>query len=110
MPGAVDGQTLDRLRRGGAAVEARIDLHGLDQNAAFAALMEFIEKSVRSGRRTVLVITGKGAASRGGGVLRRSVPQWLKASPLAAHILTIVPAHITHGGEGAIYVVLRRRR
>jgi DNA-nicking Smr family endonuclease len=109
-PGGVDRGTVERLRRGRVAVDGRIDLHGMDQRAAFAALMGFVETSSRAGKRALLVITGKGALSEGGGVLRRNAPSWLMASPLAGRILTIEPAHIRHGGGGAFYVLLRRKR
>jgi DNA-nicking Smr family endonuclease len=108
--GSVDRATVERLKRGQVNVEARIDLHGMDQRAAFAALMGFIETSSRGGRRALLIITGKGAVSEGGGVLRRNAPNWLMSSPLAGRILAIQPAHARHGGEGAFYVLLRRRR
>jgi DNA-nicking Smr family endonuclease len=108
--GSVDRATVERLKRGQVNVEARIDLHGMDQRAAFASLMGFIETSSRAGRRALLIITGKGAVSEGGGVLRRNAPNWLMASPLAGRILAIQPAHTRHGGEGAFYVLLRRRR
>ncbi len=110
MPGAVDGATIERLRRGQVMIEARIDLHGLDQKQAFESLMSFIDLSARKGRRALLVITGKGSAGQGGGVLRRNVPIWLRSSSVATRILTIVPAHTRHGGEGALYVLLRRER
>ncbi|MDB5396322.1 MAG: mismatch repair protein MutS [Rhodospirillales bacterium] len=109
-PGGADGATIERLKRGQIAIEARIDLHGLDQRAAFASLMGFIETSSRAGRRAVLVITGKGSVSDGGGILRRNVPGWLTASPLGGRILTIQQAHTRHGGDGALYVLLRRKR
>jgi DNA-nicking Smr family endonuclease len=109
-PGRVDGATEQRLQRGQVAVEARIDLHGLNQQEAFSALMRFTDLSVRAGRRMVLVVTGKGGVGRGGGVLRRNVPAWLMASPLAGRILTVAPAHTRHGGDGAFYVLLRRNR
>ncbi len=99
-----------RVKRGKIEVDGRIDLHGMDQRAAFATLLGFVETSSRAGRRALLVITGKGPISQGGGVLRRNVPGWLMASPLAARILAIEPAHLRHGGEGAFYVLLRRRR
>ena len=108
--GGVDGATVERLKRGQVMVEGRIDLHGMDQRAAFASLMGFIETSSRAGRRAVLVITGKGALGDGGGVLRRNVPGWLAASPLADRILTVQQAHARHGGDGAFYVLLRRKR
>jgi DNA-nicking Smr family endonuclease len=109
-PGAVDGATVERLRKGRAKIDARIDLHGLHQKEAFAALMRFLDHSTSAGHRSVLIITGKGAAAQGGGVLRRNVPAWLMASPFARRILTIQPAHLIHGGDGAFYVLLRRRR
>jgi len=106
----VDGATVERLKRGQITIEARIDLHGMDQRAAFASLTGFIEISARAGRRSLLVITGKGAAGEGGGILRRNVPAWLAASPFGGRILTIQSAHPRHGGEGAFYVLLRRKR
>ena len=109
-PGGVDRATLERLKRGKIAIEARIDLHGLTQAQAFGALLGFIDSSARAGRRALLIITGKGAVTEGGGVLRRSVPSWLAASPLSARILTIAPAHLRHGGDGALYVLLRKER
>jgi DNA-nicking Smr family endonuclease len=110
VPGGVDRATVERLKRGQVAVEGRIDLHGMDQRAAFAALMGFVDTSSRAGKRALLVITGKGALADGGGVLRRNAPSWLTASPLAGRILTIQPAHIRHGGDGAFYVMLRRKK
>jgi DNA-nicking Smr family endonuclease len=110
VPGSVDRGTVERLKRGQVVVEGRIDLHGMDQRAAFAALLGFVDTSSRGGKRALLVITGKGALADGGGVLRRNAPNWLMASPLAGRILTIQPAHIRHGGDGAFYVLLRRKR
>ena len=109
-PGGVDRATVERLRRGQIAIEARIDLHGMTQAEAHPALMGFIASSIRLGRRAVLVITGKGPVSQGGGVLRRNAPHWLASSPLAPKILTTVSAHAKHGGDGAFYVLLRRAR
>ncbi len=110
QPGPIDRVTLERLRRGQVQIDARIDLHGMDQRQAFAALIGFVEASLRLGRRGLLVITGKGAGVEGGGVLRRNAPLWLTAAPFSARILTIVPAHTRHGGDGAFYVLLRRTR
>jgi hypothetical protein len=109
-PGGVDGATLTRIKRGRIEIDARIDLHGMDQRAAFATLLGFVDTASRGGRRALLVITGKGPAAHGGGILRRNVPGWLMASPLASRILAIEPAHLRHGGEGAFYVLLRRKR
>jgi DNA-nicking Smr family endonuclease len=58
----------------------------------------------------LLVITGKGSAGEGAGVLRRNAPAWLMASPRSGRILTTEPAHPRHGGDGAFYVLLRRKR
>ena len=109
-PGPVDRPTIERMRQGRIEIEARIDLHGMDQRAAFAALLGFVDMSIRLGRRAVLVITGKGAVSQGGGVLRRNAPQWLMASHFGPRILAIASAHLRHGGDGAFYVLLRRAR
>ena len=97
-----------RLSRGGEAVAARIDLHGMTQDAARAALTRFIARSAEEGWRAVLVITGKGVS--GDGVLRRRAPEWLAEPPIRAHIAGVSEAHRRHGGEGALYVALKRRR
>lgn len=104
-----------RLARG-AAVDARLDLHGLTQDAAYGRLMVFLRGSQASGHSLVLVITGKGdgggvlAGEGGRGVLRRQVPQWLAAPELRSVILGFETAGRGHGGEGALYVRLRRSK
>lgn len=110
VPGGVDRATEERLKRGRVTIDGRIDLHGMTQAEAFGALLGFVDSSARAGRRMLLVVTGKGAVSQGGGVLRRSVPAWLAASPLSRRILTVTPAHLRHGGDGALYVLLRKER
>jgi DNA-nicking Smr family endonuclease len=107
----VDRRTATRLRRGKLNVEARIDLHGYTQEQAHRALNGFIISSVDAGRRCVLVITGKGG--RGGlgtGVIRAAVPHWLSVAPMVEHVLAINTARPQDGGEGALYVLLRRPR
>lgn len=106
----IDRRTADRLRRGRLAIEARLDLHGRYQDDAHRALNEFVVASAGAGRRVLLVITGKGRVSEGGGVLRRNVPHWLRLAPCAPHVLAVVPAQPQHGGSGALYVMLRRKR
>jgi DNA-nicking Smr family endonuclease len=96
-----------RLIRGREAVAARIDLHGLNHDEARAALTRFMERSAAEGWRAVLVITGKGA--KGDGVLRRRVPDWLAEPPIRQHVAGVSEAHRRHGGEGALYVALKRR-
>ena len=88
-------------------LEARIDLHGLDQDRARAALEAFLLRAWDDGYRAALVITGKG--TRGDGVLRRATPEWL-ADPRLRHVVAgVSEAHRYHGGEGALYVALKRK-
>jgi DNA-nicking Smr family endonuclease len=98
-----------RVAHGRAPIDARIDLHGLTQNEAYAALLRFLERAQADGRRIALVVTGKG---RGGerGVLRRQVPLWLELPAFRALVVGFDNAHAGHGGDGALYVRLRRRR
>jgi DNA-nicking Smr family endonuclease len=114
---ALDRQTARRLERGHMAVEARLDLHGMRQKEAHAALRRFLKSAQGKGYRHVLVITGKGAeldARRSlydeetRGVLRSSVPHWLAAPDLAALIVSYAEAPRRLGGEGALYVRLRK--
>jgi DNA-nicking Smr family endonuclease len=106
----MDRATETRLRRGEMEIDARIDLHDMTQDAAYAALNRFIARAVAADYRTLLVITGKGRLSEGGGVLRRLLPSWLQAGPHAGRILACLSAHQRHGGTGAYYVRLRRQR
>jgi len=107
---AIDRRTAERLRRGQIAIEAQIDLHGLTQDEAFTAIQGFLAESMQAGRRCVLVITGKGTARDGGGVLRSAVPRWLTEGIYRQHLIGIAVAYPHHGGEGALYVLLRRSR
>jgi len=101
-----------RVARGTADIDGRLDLHGLTQSEAHAALLRFLRQASGRGARLVLVITGKGA--RGGegerGVLRRQVPQWLRLPEFRALVIGFEQAHVAHGGEGALYVRVRRSR
>lgn len=112
----LDRRSALRLRRGQLPIEARIDLHGMTQTAAHAALAGFVRREQAAGRRVVLVVTGKGAyaASRdpeaGPGVLKRAVPRWLETPPLRDLVLAAAPARPKDGGAGALYVLLRRTR
>ena len=102
----LDRPTLDKLAKGRMPIEARVDLHGMTQGEAHAALGRFIRAAVRAERRTLLVITGKGRL--GGGVLRRSLPLWLEDSALGGDVLAITPAAPKDGGDGAFYIRLRK--
>ena len=109
----IDGATARKLRRGKLPVDGRIDLHGMRQNEAFEALSRFIRASHATGRRCVLVITGKGRARDGyeqPGILRRNVPEWLQTGSLAPLVVGFETAHVRDGGDGALYVLLRRKR
>jgi DNA-nicking Smr family endonuclease len=103
----LDASLHRRLVRGREAVAGRIDLHGLTYDAARAALTAFILRAADEGWRAVMVITGKGAL--GEGVIRRHAPEWLAAPPLRALVAGVSQAHRRHGGEGALYVALKRQ-
>ena len=115
-PTPLDRRTVNRLTRGLIAVDARIDLHGLTQVAAHRRLYDFLEEAQATGARVVLVITGKGKPGEGGygeyerGVLRRAVPEWLHSAAFQPIVTGFSEAGRRHGGAGAIYVRIRRRR
>jgi DNA-nicking Smr family endonuclease len=106
----VDRRTADRLKRGRLEIDARIDLHGMTRAAAQDALTNFVVAAADRGQRCVLVITGKGTFSGGPGVLKQEVPKWLNMSPLRERIVAVNEAQPRHGGGGALYVLLKRRR
>ncbi|WP_168190192.1 Smr/MutS family protein [Luteithermobacter gelatinilyticus] len=111
-----------KLRRGKVAIEGKIDLHGMTQERAFQALRTYIERAQAQGKRVILVVTGKGGPKqdlegyalrdfdRRRGILREQVPKWLASGELRQRIISWYTAGRQHGGEGALYVVLKRRR
>jgi DNA-nicking Smr family endonuclease len=102
-----------QLSRGRKEIDARLDLHGMTQSRAHRALLSFLQRASGDGLTFVLVITGKGRASdaeSGRGVLRRQVPEWLSLPEFRALVVGFEEAHIGHGGEGALYVRVRRAR
>jgi DNA-nicking Smr family endonuclease len=101
-----------QLSRGRKEIEARLDLHGMTQTRAHRALAGFLQRAHLDGLTFVLVITGKGkiGAESDRGVLRRQVPQWLSQPEFRALVVGFEEAHIGHGGEGALYVRIRRSR
>ena len=116
-PVAMDRKSFQRLKRGKLVPEARLDLHGMTLDQAHGALVGFVLRAHGAGKRLVLVVTGKGKDRDSGGpipvrrgVLRHNVPHWLRAAPLGPLVLQVTEAHISHGGGGAYYVYLRRRR
>lgn len=103
------------LRRGVDRIDARIDLHGMRQEEAYHALTGFLRRAQVRHARVVLVVTGKGSGSAAvadpfseRGVLRRLVPHWLGLAELRAVVVGFSTAGREHGGEGALYVRLRR--
>ncbi len=116
-PSGVNGATQDRLRRGLLEPDARIDLHGMTQTAAHRTLFTWLAAAHARGYRLVLVVTGKGNPKNDEnapwmmsphGVLKQMVPRWLNEPELAALIASVQPAHVKHGGGGALYVYLRK--
>jgi DNA-nicking Smr family endonuclease len=104
---AIEPNRRHRIAREREDIGARLDLHGMDQVRARAVLESFLANAFHEGWRAVLVITGKGV--QGDGVLKRRAPEWLAAPHLAHIVAGISDAARHHGGEGALYVALKRR-
>jgi DNA-nicking Smr family endonuclease len=105
-----------RVARGREPIEARLDLHGFTQAEAHTALLHFLRRAQADRLKTVLVVTGKGSmrdvrnAGAEYGVLKRAVPQWLTLPEFRSLVLGFEDAHSAHGGQGALYLRLRRAR
>lgn len=117
QPVRMDKKTFGRMKKGKLKPERKIDLHGMTLSQAHPALNRFIIAAHADGCRLVLVVTGKGKSKKDDspiptprGILRNQVPQWLHLAPLGALVLQVTDAHISHGGSGAYYVYLSRRR
>jgi DNA-nicking Smr family endonuclease len=115
---AFDRNSARKIRIGRVEIEARVDLHGMHQAEAHAALRGFLFRSQSRGLRFVLVITGKGKTTSSGngddhgrerGVLKRNVPRWLEEPDVRSIVVSYTAAAIQHGGEGALYVHLRTK-
>jgi DNA-nicking Smr family endonuclease len=116
----MDGARARRLQRGSLPIDATLDLHGLTQDKAHRVLTRFLARAQTLDNRVILVITGKGGAPKPDpdnmfretrtGVLRHAVPQWLTEPDNAGRVTAWHPAHPRHGGDGALYVVLKRLR
>jgi DNA-nicking Smr family endonuclease len=112
----LDRRLKQRVARGSAPIDAWLDLHGYTQARAHAALLAFLQRAQRDGARVALVVTGKGSGradplgSNERGVLKRQVPIWLGLPEFRSLVVGFEAAHIGHGGEGALYVRLRRQR
>lgn len=121
----LDGSTAEKLRRGKVEPQASLDLHGLTQSQAHLKLVTFVRRCAERELRCILVVTGKGVAPGSiekdsdvfemptrprSGVLKEMVPRWLQDGDVRAHVAGTQSAHVRHGGAGAVYVYLRRRR
>ena len=116
----LDGRTDERLRRGTLDPDARLDLHGLTEREAHNSLLLFLRSAQMRRAKLVLVVTGKGARiaadapfdmelhTRPRGVLKTAVPRWLKEREFAGLVAGTRDAHRKHGGEGALYIYLRK--
>jgi DNA-nicking Smr family endonuclease len=117
----LDRRSKQRIASGRTPIDARLDLHGFTQKDARAALLRFLKGAQAAEAKVVLVVTGKGTVRRrpvrGGypdhaepGVLRRQVPIWLSLREFRPFVISVEDAHAAHGGQGALYVRLRRAR
>jgi DNA-nicking Smr family endonuclease len=109
-----DRRVRQRVARGHTAIDARLDLHGMTQEQAHVALLHFLTRAQAQDAKLALVVTGKGIGGAAGwaserGVLRRQVPLWLSLPEFRRFIVSFQKAHASHGGEGALYLRLRRR-
>ena len=115
-------RALRQVASGKVTIDARLDLHGLGRHEARARLRAFLLGSQAKGNKVVLVITGKGGEAEvtdhlarmlgrpERGVLRRSVPEWLEEHEFRTIVLSYTAAGVRHGGDGALYVGLRKAR
>lgn len=109
--GEIPPDEFHELRMGRIEPETRIDLHGLDQTQSQHALRKAFGVATASGKRCVVVIHGLGKGSATGeATLKNAVPGWLRSAPLDAWVRGFAPTRPAHGGDGAIYVLLRRSR
>jgi DNA-nicking Smr family endonuclease len=121
LPTGIDGRTAERLRKGAIEPDAKLDLHGLTEEAAHRVLTTFLRAAGTRGARLALVVTGKGLKPsapdepfdleldrRTRGVLKAMVPRWLQEPQLVRLVADVRTAHRRHGGSGAFYVYLRK--
>ena len=103
---ALTKKSVRNFKKGNVLIENRLDLHGLNKEEAKNSLTEFINQSVESGKRLILVVTGKG--QKGEGVIKNSIVSWLNIKGLRSKILAIRHASNKHGGSGALYILLKK--
>jgi DNA-nicking Smr family endonuclease len=105
----LDPRIVKSLERGELGIDDELDLHGMRRAEAEAALEKFLKKSRAAKLRCLLVVTGKGLHSDASGPVLGEAVRKALAKTFAAHVLAFCPARPEHGGEGALYVLLRRR-
>lgn len=110
QPHPIEKPVIRKLARGRLPIDGRIDLHGLTQSEAHNLLLGFLARAHERGLRHVLVITGKGASRGSEGALKRAVPVWLSKPEFRFLISGYEDAARGHGGEGALYIRLRREK
>ncbi len=112
----LDRRTAEKFVRGQFKIEARLDLHGLSEKEAFSAVVDFILQSYVRGLRCILIITGKGIKKENDtwyepkGIIKDALPSWLNNAEIRPFILSMVNALPADGGDGAMYVLLKRQR
>ena len=116
----IDKKTYNLLKKGKINPENTLDLHGLNTKQAENNSINFIEQNYSKGKRLILIITGKGKKSNktdslnynnsGIGILKKSLVTWIENSEVFSSIIGIYPAHVKHGGGGAFYVYLRKKK
>jgi DNA-nicking Smr family endonuclease len=107
----LDGRWERHLRRGDVAVDRTVDLHGYTLADARRVFDAALHAALAAEARLLLVITGRPRdPGSGRGAIRAEIGHWIDASPFADRIAAVRPAHPRHGGAGALYLVLRRRR
>ena len=110
LAAGIDRAHLDRLKRGRIPAESEIDLHGLTQREAGSVVRAELRGAYQMGERCVLIIHGRGSRSEMGPVLKEALLGWLCEPPLDRLVMAFASAIPDHGGTGATYVLLRRKR
>lgn len=112
----IDKNTAEKFIKGQFKIEARLDLHGFSEKDAFSEVVHFISSSYAKKLRCVLIITGKGSKNENDawyetkGIIKEALPMWLNNPEIRPFVLSMSYAKPTDGGQGAMYVLLKRQR
>jgi DNA-nicking Smr family endonuclease len=98
-----------RLHRGDFSIQAHVDLHGQSVAEAKKTFEEFLKGAVKSGKRAVLIVHGRGLSSPGEPVLKNNVREWLTRGHWRKWVIAFSSAQSYDGGAGATYILLRQR-